>query len=440
MPPLKFRRCPYAEAVGNISSGEVVGVIGLGYVGLPLAIELADRGLDVIGFDIDEALINGLGQGQSHTTDVGSSTLQAALAGGLRLSASSLDLAECSTFVICVPTPLAANAGADTSSIEQAVAAIAPHIRAGSLVVLESTSYPGTTEEIVAQPLGEVTGLMPGVDFCVAFSPERIDPGNRIHRLHNTPKIVAGLKECCREKAKDLYARVSIRVVEAWGVREAEFAKLLENTYRQVNIALVNEMVKFTGALGVDLQEAIRLASTKPFGFEAFYPGPGVGGHCIPIDPQYLAARVESVLGQEFRFVALAREINAGMPEFVVNRLAGALEDVGVGLTWARVLLLGITYKRDVTDMRKAPAEEIVRGLRKQGASVAYFDPFVDSWQVDGEIVDQVESLSGPTEPFDGLILVTDHSTFHGQDYRHLARVCLDTRGVLAGDGILGLD
>jgi len=313
-------------------------------------------------------------------------------------------------------------------------------VRAGTLVVLESTSYPGTTEEVVAAPLASATGLEAGVDFCVAFSPERIDPGNRIYRLTNTPKIVAGLNGCCRDRARDLYGQVSVGVVVTSGVREAEFAKLLENTYRQVNIALVNEMVKFTGALGVDLQEAIRLASTKPFGFEAFYPGPGVGGHCIPIDPQYLAARVESELGQEFRFVALAREINAGMPDFVVDRLAGALETVGVGLAGARFLLLGVTYKRDVPDMREAPAEEIVRVLRKRGASVVFFDPFVSSWEVDGEVVERMGSIEDLSPPFDGVVLVTDHSVFHGQDYTHLGRVCFDTRGVLAGEGVLGLD
>jgi len=425
--------------VSNVGEPGSIGVIGLGYVGLPLAIRLAESGVEVVGFDTDLDLVRSLSAGSSPIPDVADSALAAALAGTLRISASSSDLAGCETFVICVPTPLSASAGADTSSIERAVTAIAPFVRAGTLVVLESTSYPGTTEEVVAAPLALATGLIPGEDFCVGFSPERIDPGNRSFSISNTPKVVSGLRSCCVSRVRDLYASVSDSVVVASGVREAEFAKLLENTYRQVNIALVNEMVKFTGALGVDLREAIRLASTKPFGFEAFYPGPGVGGHCVPIDPQYLAARVESELGQEFRFVALAREINAGMPEFVVDRLAGALGDVGVGLTGARILLLGVTYKRDVPDMREAPAEEIVRGLRKRGAFVAYFDPFVDSWAVDGEVVDRVESLSGSFEPFDGVVLVTDHSVFHGQDYGHLGQVCLDTRRVLSGEGAIGL-
>lgn len=416
-----------------------VGVLGLGYVGLPLAIRLAESGVEVVGIDTDLDLVRNLAAGNSSIPDVADSALAAALAGTLRISASSSDLAGCQTLVICVPTPLSASAGADTSSIELAVAAIAPFVRAGTLVVLESTSYPGTTEEVVAAPLALATGLVPGEDFCVGFSPERIDPGNESFSLTNTPKVVSGLRPCCVSRVRDLYEDVSDSVVVASGVREAEFAKLLENTYRQVNIALVNEMVKFTGALGVDLREAIRLASTKPFGFEAFYPGPGVGGHCIPIDPHYLAARVESELGKEFRFVALAREINAGMPGFVVDRLAGALEAAGVGLAGARVLLLGVTYKRDVPDMREAPAEEIVRELRKRGASVAYFDPFVDSWAVDGKVVDRLESLSGVSEPFDGVVLVTDHSAFHGQDYGHLGPVCLDTRGVLFGEGVIGL-
>lgn len=417
----------------------MIAVIGLGYVGLPLAVELAGAGYEVVGFDVDGDLVERLTSGESHVLDVSAGALAAALSGPLRVSASSSDLSECDTFVICVPTPLSASEGADTSSIERAVEVIAPWVRVGSLVVLESTSYPGTTEEIVAAPLSAAKGLEAGKDFCVGFSPERIDPGNRIYRLANTPKVVSGLHACCLARVRDLYSGFRVSVVSAAGVREAEFAKLLENTYRQVNIALVNEVVKFTRALGVDLREAIRLASTKPFGFEPFYPGPGVGGHCIPIDPQYLASRVESELGEQFRFVALAREINAGMPEYVVSRLVTEMTNAGVSVVGGRVLLLGVSYKRDVPDMRETPAEEIARLLRKEGSSVSFFDPHVDEWAVDGEAVDRVDSLHFGEMSFDGLVLVTDHSVFHGQDYTHLARVCLDTRGVLSGDSVAQL-
>ena len=417
----------------------MIGVIGLGYVGLPLAVELAGAGSEVVGFDVDSDLVRRLASGESHVLDVPSSELSAALAGSFRVSSSSSDLSECHTFVICVPTPLSVSGGADTSSIERAVEVIAPWVRAGSLVVLESTSYPGTTEEVVAAPLAAATGLVAGGDFCVGFSPERIDPGNSDFGVANTPKIVSGLQGCCRDRVEALYSGAGVSVVPAGGVREAEFAKLLENTYRQVNIALVNEMAKFTRALGVDLQEAIRLASTKPFGFAPFYPGPGVGGHCIPIDPHYLASRVESELGEEFRFVALAREINAGMPEYVVSRLVSEMSSAGVVVDAGRVLLLGVSYKRDVPDMRETPAEEIVRLLRKEGASVSFFDPYVDAWAVDGEAVERVDSLPVGRLAFDGAILVTDHSVFHGQDYSQLASVVLDTRGVLGGSGVVGL-
>ena len=417
----------------------MIGVIGLGYVGLPLAVELAGAGSEVVGFDVDGELVDRLAAGASHVLDVPFGDLSAALAGSLRVSASSSDLSECDTFVICVPTPLSASGGADTSSIERAVELIAPWVRTGSLVVLESTSYPGTTEEVVAAPLAAATGLTPGMDFCVGFSPERIDPGNPEFGVANTPKIVSGLQECCLARVEALYLGAGVSVVPAGGVREAEFAKLLENTYRQVNIALVNEMAKFTRALGVDLREAIRLASTKPFGFAPFYPGPGVGGHCIPVDPQYLASRVQSELGEQFRFVALAREINSGMPEYVVSRLVSEMAAAGVRLDGGRVLLLGISYKRDVPDMRETPAEEIVRLLRKSGASVSFFDPYVDAWAVDGDAVERVDSLAIGELAFDVVVLVTDHSVFHGQDYTNIAHVCLDTRGVLGGEGIAQL-
>jgi nucleotide sugar dehydrogenase len=362
-----------------------------------------------------------------------------ALADGLQVTSAPELLAGSSTFVICVPTPLSATGAPDTGFISSAVQTIAPYVDRGTLVVLESTSYPGTTEEVVAGPLGELTGLRPGIDFCVAFSPERIDPGNADYQLANTPKIVAGLHQCCADRAAALYESVSESVVRASGLREAELAKLLENTYRQVNIALMNEMVKFCRALDIDLYEAIRCASTKPFGFQAFYPGPGVGGHCIPIDPKYLAARVESRLGYAFRFVELAQEINDGMPAYVVARLRDELGARDVGISAARVLLLGVTYKRDVPDLRESPSEGIVRELRLAGAEVEYVDPFVDSWSVDGHPVRKASLSDSGGRQFAATILVQDHAHFAGLDLEALAPLCLDTRGARTGEFVVRL-
>lgn len=408
-------------------------------MGLPLAVSLVEAGEEVVGFDINPSLIAGLRDGKSTTGDVTSQRLNDVLASGLTVTSSAEGLGECNTFIICVPTPLSMDRKVDTSAIEAAVSFIAPHLRNGSLVVLESTSYPGTTEEVVAHPLAAATGLIPGSDFCVGFSPERIDPGNDVYEVSNTPKVISGLEPCCLERIRDVYSKVSTTVVEAAGVREAEFAKLLENTYRHINIALVNEMAKFTRGLGVDLREAIRLASTKPFGFEPFYPGPGVGGHCIPIDPHYLASRVESELGESFRFVQLATDINRGMPHFVVIRLEEEMASLGLDLNGSSVLLLGVAYKRNIGDMRETPAEDIARLLRQREASVSFHDPYVPDWEVDGHPVEKVtlDGLGGST--FDAIVLVTDHSAFQGQDFDAFAKVCLDTRGVLTGSRVVSL-
>lgn len=414
-------------------------MIGLGYVGLPLAVAMSEAGLDVVGIDHSPEVIASLAGGRSHILDLSHVQLQSALSRGFRVTDDPAGLAGCDAFIICVPTPLSADGEPDTGYIRTAVDLIAPHVRPGCLVVLESTSYPGTTEEVVAGPLGTLTGLVPGTDFCVAFSPERVDPGNPEFGLANTPKIVAGLNDCCRERASALYSAVSSTVVEATGLREAELAKLLENTYRQVNIALMNEMVKFCRALDIDLYEAIRCASTKPFGFQPFYPGPGVGGHCIPIDPKYLAARVESQLGYAFRFVELAQEINDGMPAYVVSRLVNELAERNQELRGAHVLLLGITYKPDVPDMRQSPAEQLVRLLRSEGVAVSYLDPFVDSWIVDGEVVTSRTADLEDRPWCDATILMTDHSAFDELDVLRLAPVCIDTRGRLSGEGIARL-
>jgi UDP-N-acetyl-D-glucosamine dehydrogenase len=413
----------------------VIGIIGLGYVGLPLAVEFARSGRCVLGFDHNVDVSLRLRRGESHVLDVSSVALKEALDHGLRISSDPKDLAPCTAFVICVPTPLSPQGTPDVSMIEEAIAFIAPHVRQGSLIVLESTSYPGTTEEVVAEPLAQTTGLAAGEDFCVGFSPERVDPGNPEFSLANTPKIVSGLQPCCLDQVTSLYTGVSGSVVPSQGVREAELAKLLENTYRQVNIALMNEMVKFCRSLGIDLHEAIRLASTKPFGYQPFFPGPGVGGHCIPIDPQYLAARVEDRLGTSFRFVELAQEINKGMPAYVVTRLAEELAIRGGSLEGARVLLWGVTYKKDVPDMRESPAEDVVRLLRQRHAIVAFRDPHVPDWAVDGVPVSSQES----SEAYDASIYLQHHSAFAGTDPSTTAPLTLDTRGVLSGPGVVGL-
>ena len=415
----------------------MIGVIGLGYVGLPLAVSLALSGRQVMGFDLVDEVVAALQSGNSHILDVSDADLCSALGRGLHLASDASHLSECSDFIICVPTPLSESGLPDIRHVESAVKALAPHVRRGTLVVLESTSYPGTTEEVVAEPLGRLTGLAPGSDFCVAFSPERVDPGNATFGLGNTPKIVSGLLSCCRDKAERVYAGVSGTVVPASGLREAELAKLLENTYRQVNIALMNEMVKFCHALEIDLHEAIRCAATKPFGFQPFFPGPGVGGHCIPIDPQYLAARVEDRLGHSFRFVQLAQEINDGMPGYVVERLGAELQARGGDLDGARVLLLGVTYKRDVADMRESPSKGIARALRAAGASPAFMDPFVDTWHVDGVEVPELGTWSEDSPALDAAVLVTDHSAFRDLGLADLAPFVLDTRGCLVGPNVV---
>ena len=413
----------------SAASSSSVAVIGLGYVGLPLLLELAEQGTPTIGFDIDDEVASSINAGRSHVDDIADDRIARARQLGMRATSDHSELAGAGTFIICVPTPLGDSGQPDTSYIASAVRLIAPYVTRRTLVVLESTSYPGTTEELVAAPLAATTGLEAGVDFCVAFSPERIDPGNARFTLANTPKIVSGLRDCCRERAASLYRSVAGEVVQASGLREAELAKLLENTYRQVNIALMNEMAVFCRALDIDIYEAIRCAATKPFGYQAFYPGPGVGGHCIPIDPKFLAARVQSELGYAFRFVELAQEINEGMPRYVVDRLGSLLSASGASLNGSRVLLLGVTYKRDVGDMRQAPSEDIVRELRSRGAAVTYLDPHVARWEVDGTPV----AHHAHGAPADAALLIQDHTAFDSIDVAALAPICLDTRGRLSG-------
>ena len=405
-------------------------VIGLGYVGLPLAVQAARAGFRVTGFDTSTEITRGLNAGRSHVDDVSGAEVEEARAQGFTATADEGQLGPQDVIVICVPTPLSEADGPDLSAVKAAARTAGKLLRPGTLVSLESTTYPGTTEEIVRPLLEKASGLSAGVDFALVFSPERIDPGNPDYGLANTPKIVGGVTPACAETAAAFYGRICAQVVRAASAREAEMAKLLENTYRHVNIALVNEMAVFCRELGIDLHDAIRCAATKPFGFQPFYPGPGVGGHCIPIDPNYLSYKVRT-LGYPFRFVELAGEINSRMPGYVTDRAAGLLNQAGRAVNGARVLLLGVTYKKDIADQRESPARPVARKLRARGAAVAYHDPHVPSWQVDGTEVPRAADLEAAVAAADLVILLQAHRDYDLRQIAATARLLLDTRGVV---------
>ncbi|MFJ2433654.1 nucleotide sugar dehydrogenase [Streptomyces anulatus] len=402
-------------------------VIGLGYVGLPLAVEAGRSGLSVVGLDRDAATVARLNDSVSHVDDIDDATVAELRGQGFRATTDESVIAEADTVVICVPTPLAEHGGPDLVMVESACATISRHLTPGTLVVLESTTYPGTTEEVVL-PILERSGLSAGTDFHLAFSPERVDPGNKIYGIRNTPKVVGGYTQDCTTTAAAFYGKLVDQVVQASGTREAEMAKLIENTYRHVNIALVNEMAIFSHELGIDLWDAISCAATKPFGYQAFRPGPGVGGHCIPIDPNYLAHKVRT-LGYPFRMVELAQEINARMPRYVVERAQQLLDHSGTTLSGAQVLLLGVTYKADIADQRETSARDVVRRLRTLGAEVVYHDPHVPSWEVDGTPVRAVTDLEGALGDADISILLQRHSAYDLAAIENRARLLLDTRG-----------
>jgi UDP-N-acetyl-D-glucosamine dehydrogenase len=408
-----------------------VVIIGLGYVGLPLAQEAVRSGLHVTGLDIKPVMVDGLNGGRSHVDDLTDADVAAMAAGGFR---ATTELAECGVpdvIIICVPTPLSESDGPDLTAVKAAAESAGRLLRHGTLVSLESTTYPGTTDEVVRPVLEKTSGLTAGIGFSLAFSPERIDPGNGTYGIRNTPKVVGGITPACTEAAARFYRIVCETVVTARSAREAEMAKLLENTYRHVNIALVNEMAIFCHELGVDLWDAIRCAATKPFGFQPFYPGPGVGGHCIPIDPNYLSYKVRTELSYPFRFVELAQEINSRMPGYVVDRAAELLNTHAKPLNGAKVLLLGVTYKKDIADQRESPARPIARKLLQRGAAVSYHDPFVDSWQVDGR---DIPRAAAPTAAADLTILLQPHSSYDLAGIAARARLLLDTRGQLSGN------
>ncbi len=407
-----------------------LAVIGLGYVGLPLAQEAIRAGLSVVGYDVSDRVITGLNAGKSHVDDLSDADIQTMIKNGFKASKDDQVLADASAIVICVPTPLSADGGPDLSAVLGATAAVAKKLKKGQLVVLESTTYPGTTEEVV-QPILEAGGLIAGEDFYLAFSPERIDPGNKKFGMRNTPKVVGGINQISTDKAVAMYANFVDTVVRAKGAKEAEMAKLLENTYRHINIALVNEMAMFCNDLGIDLWDVIRCASTKPFGFQAFYPGPGVGGHCIPIDPNYLSHQVKTNLGYPFKFVELAQEINAGMPNYVIRRVQDQLNTVGKALNGATVLLLGVTYKPDIADQRESPAIPIGLGLIEKGAKVLFHDPMVEVWRLAGNELPRVADLTSALKKADITVMLQDHASYDAELLISNSNLLFDTRGKL---------
>ena len=405
-------------------------VIGLGYVGLPLAQEACRSGLRTAGLDLDPAVIGALTSGRSHVDDLSDDEVQAMLDLGFIATADPAVIAQARTVVICVPTPLSEDGGPDLRAVLAATDSIAANISPGTLVVLESTTYPGTTDELL-RPRLESTGLRIGESIWLAFSPERIDPGNPSFGFRNTPKVVGGVTAECSRRAAAFYRQIVDDVVIAAGTREAEMAKLLENTYRHVNIALVNEMARFCHELGIDLWDVIRCAKTKPFGFQAFYPGPGVGGHCIPIDPNYLSYRVRAALGYPFRFVELAQEINHEMPSYVVHRIQDALNDVAKPLRGSTVLLLGVTYKADISDERESPAVPIAQKLSGHGAEVLFHDPYVPEWTASGLQLRCVPDLEEALTKSDIAVVLQHHQGYDLDLVAHLAPLVLDTRGAM---------
>ncbi len=445
--PAKYTEAAYISGapaketlLGKINLKDArVGVIGLGYVGLPLAVELADAGFKVMGVDLDERVADGVRRGTSHVADVPSARVAELVNGGkLDASADYAALASADCISICVPTPLTKSKDPDISHITDTVDRLLPHLGPGKLVVLESTTYPGTTEELLAARIEAALGLAVGRDIFVAFSPERVDPGNPRWNTKNTPKVIGGVTPGCTEVARALYNLALDEVHTVGSSREAETVKLLENTFRAVNIGLVNEFMLMCNRLDIDIWNVIEAAATKPFGFTPFSPGPGIGGHCIPLDPLYLSWKAKAV---DFynRFIELATDINGNMPRFVVSRIGDLLNDRSKPFMGSKIMILGMAYKRNVNDLRESPGLEIYRLLRQKGAWVEFSDPHADRFVslLDNEVMGSPVD-DGRLEDFDAAVLITDHDAF---DYRRIAQECalvLDCRNAFGARGITG--
>ncbi len=419
------------DLIGKAERREALfGIVGLGYVGLPLAVELAHAGYRVLGFDIQQKVVDGLNTGRSHVKDVSDARLQSVVSTGCFSATTDMSrLGEPDAISICVPTPLSKFKDPDVSYIVAATDAIKRTLRRGQAIILESTTYPGTTREIM-QPALESTGLEVGKDFFLAFSPERVDPGNPTYGTRNTPKVVGGITDDCRRVAVALYQPAIDTLVPVSTTEAAELVKLLENTFRSVNIGLVNEMAIVCDKLGVDVWEVIEAAATKPFGFMKFLPGPGLGGHCIPIDPHYLAWKMRG-LNYKTRFIDLAGELNTEMPLFWVRKVAEALNGRGKAVRGAHVLVLGVAYKRDIDDIRESPALDIIRLLEGQGATVSYSDPHVPAFSEDGREFHSVALTPDLVAAADCVLIVTDHSAVDYRMIKRRAKLIVDTRNAI---------
>ncbi len=410
-------------------------VVGLGYVGLPMALEACRVGMRVSGLDSDPSVASGLTAGLSHVDDIDSTDIAEMLTLGFNATTDPGCIGDSDVIIICVPTPLDKDRNPDLAAVKEAAITVAEHLQPGSLIVLESTTYPGTTEDMVQPLVEEKSGLTAGVDFNLVYSPERIDPGNPEWGLCNTPKIVGGLTSACTERGVQFYSQFVDTVVPTVGLREAEFAKLLENTYRHVNIALINEMAVFCHEIGIDLWASIDAAATKPFGFEAFRPGPGVGGHCIPIDPNYLSW-VAKRIGYRLRFVELAQEVSERMPAYVARRAQDALNRLMKPMNGSRIVIAGVTYKANVSDQRESPAKPVTAHLKAMGANVSFIDSHVDSFTVAGEEIPRIVDIGDVAKAADVLIILQAHNEF--LDSRELGHVdcILDTSGKFFGDNV----
>ena len=403
-----------------------VAVIGLGYVGLPLAIQATSSNLKVYGYDIDENKISNYNLGKSTIEDISDKQLEASLEKGLFLSSDPKYLSESETIVISVPTPLT-DYQPDLSYVKAAAETIAKNITKNQIIILESTTYPGTTVEVLIPAIEEISNLKAGVDFFVGYSPERIDPGNDTWNFKNTPKVISGINDESLSKIENFYEQIIDSVVRVSGTKEAEMVKLLENTYRHVNIALINELAILCNMLQIDIWEVVNAAKTKPFGFESFRPGPGVGGHCIPVDPNYLSFKTRQI-GKPVRFVELAQEINNSMPSYVVSRLLEKMNLLEKPFKNSNILILGVAYKKDIGDVRESPAIGIIENLFERGVNVKYYDPFVDSILVNKKYVEKEDSFDN-IDKYDLVLVHTAHTDFENFDFSKVSVPIFDATG-----------